>query len=166
MPAAAPAEVIHLLPVTKSSARKPVRVTNCQAVHAILDASRIARRLRRGNSLDPAPAFAQFRCCTPATATHLLLRSIASRLMETAGSATGVDACVSVTLVDESCWRARIPFGLRQQVSCSVALVRSTIRPKAAALARFVDALIPDRAAESRPAVTNELAATMLLRFG
>ncbi len=96
----------------------------------------------------------------------LLHGSIASRLMRTLGE--GVPACVCVTVVD-GLVLARSHFHHSANYRSVVAFGRAVPvldgPTKAAALARFVDALLPGRAAESRAADRNELAATSLLRF-
>ncbi len=65
--------------------------------------------------------------------------------------------------------RARSHFHHSVNYRSVVAFGRATLVEdpvhKAAALAHFVDALIPGRAAESRPADRNELAATRVLRL-
>lgn len=96
----------------------------------------------------------------------LLHGSIASRLMRSL--ADGIAACVSVTHVD-GLVLARSHFhhsaNYRSAVCFGTARVVDDALEKAAALARFVDAILPGRAAESRAADRNELAATLLLRF-
>ncbi|TXH27457.1 MAG: pyridoxamine 5'-phosphate oxidase family protein [Elusimicrobia bacterium] len=92
--------------------------------------------------------------------------SIASRLMKTVGS--GIAACACVTLVDglvlarshfhhSMNYRSVVVFGTAEPVTDA--------SEKAAILARFVDAILPGRAAEARAADRNELKATSLLRF-
>lgn len=92
--------------------------------------------------------------------------SIASRLLKTVGS--GVAACICVTLVDglvlarshfhhSMNYRSVVAFGTAELVVDSA--------EKATIFARFVDAILPGRAAESRPADRNELNATALVRF-
>lgn len=96
----------------------------------------------------------------------LLHGSIASRLMKSL--ADGIAACVSVTHVD-GLVLARSHFhhsaNYRSVVCFGRAVVVDDAAQKVAALARFVDAILPGRAAESREADRNELAATLLLRF-
>ncbi|WP_440221649.1 pyridoxamine 5'-phosphate oxidase family protein [Dokdonella sp. MW10] len=98
--------------------------------------------------------------------TLLLHGSIASRLMRTLGD--GVRASIAVTLLDGLVF-ARSHFhhsaNYRSVVAFGSAVPVTDADEKAAALARFVDAMIPGRAVESRAADRNELAATMLLRF-
>ena len=90
----------------------------------------------------------------------------ASRMLKTL--ARGVDVCVTITLVDGYVL-ARSAFhhsmNYRSVVAFGRAALLADAAEKAAALARFVDALIPGRAAESRPPDRNELAATHVLRF-
>ena len=96
----------------------------------------------------------------------LLHGSIASRLMKSLGA--GVEACVSMTLVDglvlarshfhhSANYRSVVAFGRAHAIDNTTA--------KIAALAHFVDAMLPGRAAESRPPDHNELAATSVLHF-
>ena len=98
--------------------------------------------------------------------TILLHGSVASRLMGQLGEGTA--ACVSVTHLD-GLVLARSHFdhsmNYRSVVAFGRAVLLADAAEKAAALARFVDALIPGRAAESRPPDRNELAATHVLRF-
>lgn len=96
----------------------------------------------------------------------LLHGSVASRLMGQLGE--GAAACVSVTHLD-GLVLARSHFDHSMNYRSVVAFGRATLltdaAEKAAALARFVEALIPGRAAESREPDRNELAATHVLRF-
>jgi nitroimidazol reductase NimA-like FMN-containing flavoprotein (pyridoxamine 5'-phosphate oxidase superfamily) len=98
--------------------------------------------------------------------TILLHGSVASRLTGHLGE--GAAACVSVTHLD-GLVLARSHFDHSTNYRSVVAFGRATLladaAEKAAALARFVDALIPGRAAEARPPDRNELAATHVLRF-
>lgn len=96
----------------------------------------------------------------------LLHGSIASRLMK--NLAEGVAACVSVSHVDGLVLaRSHFHHSVNYRSVVCFGRARSVDDPaqKAAALARFVDAILPGRAAESRAADRNELAATLLLRF-
>jgi nitroimidazol reductase NimA-like FMN-containing flavoprotein (pyridoxamine 5'-phosphate oxidase superfamily) len=96
----------------------------------------------------------------------LLHGSIASRLTQTLGE--GIEACVGVTLVD-GLVLARSHFhhsvNYRSVVAFGQARVLADATAKTAALAHFVEALLPGRAAESRAPDKNELAATTVLRF-
>ncbi|MEO8461414.1 MAG: pyridoxamine 5'-phosphate oxidase family protein [Dokdonella sp.] len=96
----------------------------------------------------------------------LLHGSIASRLLKTVG--TGIDACVCVTVVD-GLVLARSHFdhsvNYRSVVAFGNALPITDLDAKRAALARFVEAIIPGRAIESRAPDAQELAATSVLRF-
>jgi len=98
--------------------------------------------------------------------TLLLHGSVASRLMRELGN--GVEACVGVTHVD-ALVLARSHFNhsvnYRSVVAFGRAVVVDDITTKADALSRFVDAVLPGRAAESRAADAKELAATTVLRF-
>ncbi len=154
-------------------ARHEVRRTKARAryeretVHAILDAGRIAHIgfAVETPSIPPQPFVIPMLYVRHGDAL-LLHGSIASRLMKRLGD--GVAACVSVTMVD-GLVLARSHFhhsvNYRSVVLFGRARAVDDTAEKAAALACFVDALIPGRAAESRPADRNELAATMLLRF-
>jgi uncharacterized protein len=96
----------------------------------------------------------------------LLHGSIASRLIQRLGE--GVEACVSMTLID-GLVLARSHFHHSMNYRSVVAFGRATIviepAQKAAALAHFVEAMLPGRAAESRAPDRNELAATSVLHF-
>jgi nitroimidazol reductase NimA-like FMN-containing flavoprotein (pyridoxamine 5'-phosphate oxidase superfamily) len=132
-------------------------------IHAVLDASWIAHV----SFADPAGQPFVIPMLYAREGNSLLLHgSIASRLMRALG--TGVQACVCVTLID-GLVLARSHFhhsaNYRSVVAFGRALPVLDAEEKSAALARFVDALIPGRAGESRPADCNELAATSLLRF-
>lgn len=155
-------------PVMAEKRRNTVRRVKQRAhydrdtIHAVLDASWIAHvafcvegqpfvipmlYVRDGDSL-------------------LLHGSIASRLLRTL--ADGVEASACVTLLDglvlarshfhhSTNYRSVVVFGTARAITAPA--------EKAAALAGFVDAILPGRAAESRPADANELAATLLLRL-
>ena len=96
----------------------------------------------------------------------LLHGSIASRLMRKLGD--GVEACVSMTLVD-GLVLARSHFhhsvNYRSVVAFGRARMLAEPAQKIAALAHFVEAMLPGRAAESRAPDRNELAATAVLHF-
>ncbi|MBX3700032.1 MAG: pyridoxamine 5'-phosphate oxidase family protein [Dokdonella sp.] len=96
----------------------------------------------------------------------LLHGSIASRLIGELGH--GIAACVSVTHLD-GLVLARSHFdhsvNYRSVVAFGHARIVDDADAKAAALARFVDTLIPGRASEARAADRSELAATHVLRF-
>jgi nitroimidazol reductase NimA-like FMN-containing flavoprotein (pyridoxamine 5'-phosphate oxidase superfamily) len=98
--------------------------------------------------------------------TILLHGSIASRLMHQLGD--GIPASLGVTLVD-GLVLARSHFDHSVNYRSVVVFGRASVLAdpvaKAAALARFVDALIPGRAAESRAADASELGATTVLVF-
>jgi nitroimidazol reductase NimA-like FMN-containing flavoprotein (pyridoxamine 5'-phosphate oxidase superfamily) len=132
------------------------------SVHAILDAGMIAHV---GFVVDAQPFVIPMLYARDG-ASLVLHGSIASRLVGQLGA--GVDACVSVTLVD-ALVLARSHFhhsvNYRSVVAFGRARVLADAAAKAAALARFVDAMIPGRAAEARPADRNELAATAVLHF-
>jgi nitroimidazol reductase NimA-like FMN-containing flavoprotein (pyridoxamine 5'-phosphate oxidase superfamily) len=96
----------------------------------------------------------------------LLHGSIASRLVNALGA--GIPACVSMTLVD-GLVLARSHFhhsvNYRSVVAFGQATLVTDAKEKIAALARFVETIIPGRAAESRPPNRKELGATHVLRF-
>jgi nitroimidazol reductase NimA-like FMN-containing flavoprotein (pyridoxamine 5'-phosphate oxidase superfamily) len=96
----------------------------------------------------------------------LLHGSIASRLTQQLGD--GIEACISVTIVD-GLVLARSHFHHSANYRSVVAFgrARTIIEPaeKVAALAHFVEAMLPGRAAEARAPDKNELAATSVLRF-
>ena len=132
-------------------------------VHAVLDASWIAHVSFADAGGQP---FVIPMLYAREGHSLLLHGSIASRLLRTLGE--GIAACVCVTLVD-GLVLARSHFHHSANYRSVVAFGRATpvldIELKSCALARFVDALLPGRAAESRAADRNELAATSLLRF-
>ncbi|HZP64937.1 MAG TPA: pyridoxamine 5'-phosphate oxidase family protein [Rudaea sp.] len=96
----------------------------------------------------------------------LLHGSIASRLANRLGE--GIEACVETTIVD-GLVLARSHFhhsvNYRSVVAFGRARVLEDPAQKSAALAHFVDAMLPGRAAESRAPDRNELAATAVLHF-
>jgi nitroimidazol reductase NimA-like FMN-containing flavoprotein (pyridoxamine 5'-phosphate oxidase superfamily) len=132
------------------------------AVHAILDAGMIAHV---GFCIDGQPFVLPMLYARDGQ-TLVLHGSVASRLTTQLGA--GIQACISVTHVD-GLVLARSHFDHSMNYRSVVAFGRATLvvdpDAKAAALARFVDALIPGRAAESRAADRNELAATHVLSF-
>ena len=158
-----PADIVH-----PRGARHEVRRTRTRAhydraaVHAILDAGMIAHV---GFVTDGQPFVIPMLYAREGDVL-LLHGSIASRLVGSLGA--GIHACVSVTHVD-GLVLARSHFdhsvNYRSVVAFGRARVIEDTVEKAAALARFVDALIPGRAAESRPPDRSELAATHVLRF-
>jgi nitroimidazol reductase NimA-like FMN-containing flavoprotein (pyridoxamine 5'-phosphate oxidase superfamily) len=132
------------------------------SIHRILDAGWIAHV---GFSVRAQPFVIPMLYAREGDAL-LLHGSLGSRLMRTLGS--GVEACVSVALVD-GLVLARSHFNHSMNYRSVVAYGRATPidvpEEKALGLARLVDSLIPGRAGESRPADAQELAATALLRF-
>ncbi len=96
----------------------------------------------------------------------LLHGSVASRLMKTLGE--GVPCSLAVTHVD-GLVLARSHFHHSVNYRSAVAFGRAHLvadpAQKAAALARFVDAILPGRAADSRAADRKELGATSVLSF-
>lgn len=131
-------------------------------VYAILDAGRLAHV---GFCVDAQPFVIPMLYAREGDAL-ILHGSIASRLTNHLGA--GAPACVEVTHVD-GLVLARSHFNHSMNYRSVVAFGRATLiedgAEKAAALARFVDALLPGRAAEARPADRSELAATHVLRF-
>ena len=147
----------HRVQRTKARARY-----DREAIHAILDAGLIAHV---GFCVDGQPFVIPMLYARDGDAI-LLHGSIASRLVNALGG--GVSACLSVTHVD-GLVLARSHFhhsmNYRSVVAFGTAKIVADADEKVAALARFVDALIPGRASESRPPDRNELAATNVLRF-
>jgi nitroimidazol reductase NimA-like FMN-containing flavoprotein (pyridoxamine 5'-phosphate oxidase superfamily) len=96
----------------------------------------------------------------------LLHGSVGSRLIQSL--AGGVEACVTVTLLD-GLVLARSQFhhsmNYRSVVAFGTARVVSNIEKKRQALERLVEQLIPGRAADSRPPSDEELRATTVLEF-
>mgnify|MGYP000997477927 CR=1 FL=1 len=133
-------------------------------LHAVLDAGWIAHVGFNGD--DGQPFVMPMLYCRDGDDGLLLHGSIASRLL--LHLAGGVPACVTVTHIDGLVlarshfhhsvnYRSAVCFGIARPIDAAEA--------KAEALARFVDAILPGRAAESRAADRNELAATRLLRL-
>lgn len=133
-----------------------------ETVHAILDAGMLAHV---GFCSDGQPFVIPMLYARDGDAL-VLHGSIASRLMTRLSE--GVPACVEVTHVD-GLVLARSHFNhsmnYRSVVAFGTAIAVAEADAKAAALARFVDALVPGRAAESRPSDRSELGATRVLRF-
>ncbi len=152
----------------KSSRQQVKRVAqrgryDAQTIHAILDASWIAHVSFADPDGQPfviPMLYAREGDCL------YLHGSIASRLLKTV--ATGIETCLCVTLID-GLVLARSHFhhsmNYRSVVAFGKAVAVVDAAEKSAIFARFVDALIPGRAAESRAADENELNATALLRF-
>ena len=95
----------------------------------------------------------------------LLHGSIASLLQQRVGS--GIEACVSVTIVD-GLVLARSHFHHSANYRSVIAFGKASVLPedeKVAALAHFVESMLPGRAAEARAPDRNELAATSVLNF-
>ncbi len=132
-------------------------------IHAILDASWIAHV----SFADPDGQPFVIPMLYAREGNCLYLHgSIASRLLKAVGS--GIDTCLCVTLVD-GLVLARSHFhhsmNYRSVVAFGKAMTIVDPAEKSAIFARFVDALIPGRAEESRAADRNEINATSLLRF-
>jgi len=147
----------HRVERTKSRARY-----DRESIHAILDAGLIAHV---GFCIDGQPFVIPMLYARDGEAI-LLHGSIASRLVNALG--TGIPACLSVTHVD-GLVLARSHFNhsmnYRSVVAFGLAKLVADPDEKVAALARFVDAIGPGRAAESRAPDRTELAATNVLRF-
>jgi nitroimidazol reductase NimA-like FMN-containing flavoprotein (pyridoxamine 5'-phosphate oxidase superfamily) len=154
---AIPRNARHRVERTKARARY-----DRETVHAILDAGMIAHV---AFCVGGQP-FAIPMLYARDGDTIVLHGSVASRLMGQLGQ--GITACLSVTHVD-GLVLARSHFDHSVNYRSVVAFGRATLVEDAVAkldaLARFVDALIPGRAAESRAPDRNELAATHVLRF-
>ena len=133
-----------------------------ESAYAILDAAFIAHV---AFSVDAQPFVIPMLYARDGDAL-LLHGSIASRLMRQLGD--GIDACLGVTIVD-GLVLARSHFhhsaNYRSVVAFGKARTLADPAAKTAALARFVEAMLPGRAAESRAPDKNELAATAVLHF-
>ena len=133
-----------------------------ESIHAILDAGLIAHV---GFCIDGQP-FVIPMLYARVDDTLLLHGSIASRLIT--ALASGTPACISMTIVD-GLVLARSHFhhsvNYRSVVAFGTAKLVADADEKVAALARFVETIVPGRAAESRPPDRNELLATHVLRF-
>lgn len=131
-------------------------------VHAILDAGMIAHV---GFCVDGQPFVIPMLYARDGEAM-VLHGSVASRLANQLGE--GIAACISVTHVD-GLVLARSHFDHSVNYRSVVAFGRAHLiedaGAKSDALARFVEALIPGRACESRPPDRTELAATHVLYF-
>jgi nitroimidazol reductase NimA-like FMN-containing flavoprotein (pyridoxamine 5'-phosphate oxidase superfamily) len=154
---AAPRGARHRVERTRARARY-----DRESVHAILDAGLLAHV---GFCIDGQPFVIPMLYARDGE-TILLHGSIASRLVNALGA--GVPACLAVTHVD-ALVLARSHFNhsvnYRSVVAFGIAKLVDDPGEKVAALARFVDAIVPGRAAESRAPDKNELAATNVLRF-
>ena len=156
-PHAAPKQSRHLVERSKARARY-----DRDTVHAILDAGMLAHV---AFCVDAQPFVIPMLYARDGD-TLVLHGSIASRLMRRLGG--GIAACVGVTHVDGLVLaRSHLNHSMnyRSVVAFGQAMPIDDADAKAAALARFVDALVPGRAAEARPADRNELAATQVLLF-
>lgn len=145
--------------VQRSKARARYDSAN---IHAILDAGLIAHV---GFCVDAQPFVIPMLYARSGDAL-LLHGSIASRLLREVGS--GIRACVEVTLLDGLVLaRSHFHHSANYRSVVAFGTARAILDPveKADALVRFVDALIPGRAAESRPGNRKELAATAALWF-
>ena len=132
------------------------------SVHAVLDAGMLAHV---GFCVDGQPFVIPMLYARDGDSL-LLHGSVASRLMR--GLGEGIAACIAVTHVD-GLVLARSHFdhsvNYRSVVAFGRARVLDEAGAKAAALARFVEALLPGRSSESRAADASELGATTVLLF-
>lgn len=156
-PKTAASRARHRVQRTKARARY-----DRESIHAILDAGLIAHV---GFATNGQPFVIPMLYARVGDAL-LLHGSIASRLVNALGG--GIPACVSMTLVD-GLVLARSHFhhsvNYRSVVAFGTAKLVADPNEKVAALAHFVDAIVPGRTSESRPPDRNELAATHVLRF-
>ena len=132
------------------------------SAYAILDAAFIAHV---AFSVDQQPFVIPMLYARDAD-TLLLHGSIASRLIHQVGE--GVEACISVTLVDGLVLaRSHFHHSVNYRSVVAFGRARTMLDPaeKRAALEHFVEAMLPGRAAEARAPDKNELAATAVLRF-
>ncbi len=131
-----------------------------EAAHAVLDAGLVAHV---GFAVDGQPFVIPMLYARDGDAV-LLHGSVASRLTnELAG---GIECCVSVTHLD-GLVLARSHFHHSANYRSVVVFGRATAvagDDKVAALARFVEFVLPGRAADTRAADAAELAATTVLR--
>lgn len=131
-------------------------------IHAILDAGRLAHV---GFCVGDQPYVIPMLYARDGD-TLLLHGSIASRLMRELGK--GIEACVSVAHLD-GLVLARSHFNhavnYRSVVAFGRAIAIEDPQQKAAALVRFIEAMLPGRAAEARSSNARELAATSVLRM-
>lgn len=153
--------------IKRTSRSKVVRVKqrahyDAASIHAVFDAAWLAH-VSFANDGQP---FVIPMLYVRDGADLLLHGSIASRLLKTVGG--GIDACVCITVVD-GLVLARSHFdhsvNYRSVVAFGNALPIIDPDAKRAALARFVEAIIPGRAVESRAPNAQEIAATSVLRF-
>jgi nitroimidazol reductase NimA-like FMN-containing flavoprotein (pyridoxamine 5'-phosphate oxidase superfamily) len=130
--------------------------------YAILDAAFIAHV---GFSVDDQPFVIPMLYARDSD-TLLLHGSIASRLLQQLGD--GAEACLNVTIVD-GLVLARSHFhhsvNYRSVVCFGHARALTDAAAKTAALARFVEAMLPGRTSEARAPDRTELAATTVLQF-
>lgn len=133
-----------------------------ETAYAILDASFLAHV---GFCVDGQPFVIPMLYARDGDAL-LLHGSIASRLMKALGG--GIEACVEVTHVD-ALVLARSHFhhsmNYRSVVAFGRARTIDDAQHKAAALAHFVEAMLPGRSTEARAPNHKELAATSVLHF-
>ncbi len=152
----------------KTFPRQQVRRTKERAsyerehCYAILDAARIAHV---GFSVDGQPFVIPMLFARDGDSV-LLHGSVASRLQTRL--AHGIEACISVTLLDGLVLaRSQFHHSVNYRSVVAFGRARRVDDPaeKVAALIHIVDTLIPGRASESRAGDAQELAATTVLRL-
>ncbi|RYD15476.1 MAG: pyridoxamine 5'-phosphate oxidase family protein [Lysobacteraceae bacterium] len=132
------------------------------SVHAVLDAGMLAHV---GFCVDGQPFVIPMLYARDGDSV-LLHGSVASRLMR--GLGEGIAACITVTHVDGLVLaRSHFDHSVNYRSVVAFGRARAIDDPgaKAAALARFVDAMLPGRSTESRAADASELGATSVLLF-
>ncbi len=146
----------------RQTIRRPGAASDRAGIHRILDAGWIAHV---GFSVRAQPFVIPMLYARDGD-TLLLQGSLESRLLYAMGRS--VQVCISVALVDGLVLaRSHLQHSMnyRSVVAFGCATVLDDPVAKAAALAFFVDTLVPGRASEARPAAGDELATTTLLRF-
>ncbi|HEU4662653.1 MAG TPA: pyridoxamine 5'-phosphate oxidase family protein [Dokdonella sp.] len=155
--ATVPRDARHRIERSKARARY-----DRESVHAILDAGMIAHvAFCVGGQPFVIPML-----YARDDESIVLHGSIASRLM--GELADGVPACLGVTHLDGLVLaRSHFDHSVNYRSVVVFGRARAVVdeAEKAVALSRFVDAMIPGRAAESRAADRSELAATQVLRL-
>lgn len=146
----------------RQTIRPPGPASDRVGIHRILDAGWIAHV---GFSVRAQPFVIPMLYAREGD--NLLLQgSLESRLLYAVGRS--VQVCVSVALVDGLVLarsHLRHAMNYRSVVAFGCATVLDDLAAKGAALAFFVDTLVPGRASEARPAAADELATTTVLRF-
>ncbi len=154
-------KIVAMAQSPRQTIRPPGPASNRAGIHRILDAGCMAHVgfAVRGQPFVIPMLYAR-------EGDNLLLQgSVESRLLYAVGR--NVQICVSVALVDGLVLarsHLRHSMNYRSVVAFGRATVIDDPAAKGAALACFVDSLVPGRASEARPAVADELATTTLLR--